>query len=73
MNKSIKIGQSTIGTGRTYIIAEMSGNHNGSLDRAMAIIDAAKAAGADAIKIQTYTADTITLNCDNEYFRTQDG
>lgn len=58
---------------RTYIIAEMSANHAGSLERAKEIIHAAKEAGADCIKIQTYTADTITLNCDNEYFSINDG
>ena len=52
-----------------YIIAEMSGNHGGSLDRAKEIIHAAKEAGADCIKIQTYTADTLTIDCSNEYFR----
>lgn len=45
-----------------YIVAEMSGNHNGDIDRAFSILDAAKAAGADAVKIQTYRADTITID-----------
>ena len=54
---------------QTYIIAEMSANHAGSKDRALEIIHAAKESGADCIKIQTYTADTMTIDCDNEYFR----
>ncbi len=56
-----------------YIIAEMSANHAGSLERAKEIIHAAKESGADCIKIQTYTPDTITMDCDNEYFRIKSG
>ncbi|MEY8392196.1 pseudaminic acid synthase [Lachnospiraceae bacterium] len=57
----------------TYIIAEMSANHAGSLNRAKQIIRAAKDAGADCIKIQTYTPDTLTIDCDNQYFQIGDG
>lgn len=56
-----------------YIIAEMSANHAGSLALAKEIIHAAKEAGADGIKLQTYTPDTITMDCNNEYFRIRDG
>lgn len=52
-----------------FIIAEMSANHGQKYDRAVEIIKAAHKAGADAIKLQTYTPDTITLDCDNEYFQ----
>jgi N-acetylneuraminate synthase len=58
----IKVGSKDIGTGhKPFIIAEMSGNHNHSLERALSIVDAAADAGAAAIKLQTYTADTITM------------
>jgi len=53
----------------TFIIAELSANHNQDFDIAVKTIHAMKKAGADAVKIQTYTADTITLNCDNDYFK----
>lgn len=67
---SFSINNRMIGLGHpVYVIAEMSANHNQSFDKAVRIIEAAKQAGADAVKTQTYTADTITLDCDNEYFR----
>jgi len=56
-----------------YVICELSGNHNGSLDRALAMIDVAAETGCDAIKLQTYTADTLTLDCDGPGFRIESG
>ncbi|MGD9605733.1 MAG: pseudaminic acid synthase [Bacilli bacterium] len=69
MESAFSIGERKIGKGfGTYIVAEMSANHNQDFKQAVKIIEAAKKAGADAIKIQTYTAETITINCDNDYF-----
>jgi pseudaminic acid synthase len=56
-----------------YIIAELSANHNGSLERAFESIEVAKKCGADAVKIQTYTADTMTIDCDHEDFHIKGG
>ncbi|MCH5274570.1 MAG: pseudaminic acid synthase [Lachnospiraceae bacterium] len=70
----IEIGGRKIGAGHpAYIIAEMSANHAGSLERAKEIIRKAKECGADCIKIQTYTADTITIDCHNSYFQIEGG
>ena len=67
---SIMINGKRIGPkNKVYIIAEMSANHNQNFDEALKIIQAAKNAGADAIKLQTYTPDTITIDCGNEYFQ----
>ena len=62
-NQNIRIGDVEVGPGaEPYIIAEMSGNHNGSLETALDIVRMAAAQGAHAIKLQTYTADTITID-----------
>ncbi len=58
---------------KTFIIAELSANHNHKKEIALESIKAAKKAGADAVKIQTYTADTLTIDCDNEYFQLKHG
>lgn len=74
MTLHFSIAGRPIGPGNaTYIIAEMSANHNQAFDQAVRMLQAAKDAGADAIKLQTYTPDTITLRCDNDHFRVGKG
>ncbi|MDZ5606286.1 pseudaminic acid synthase [Bacillus pseudomycoides] len=71
--KEVEINGRKIGRNQQpFIIAEMSGNHNQSLERALKIVEAAAKAGAHALKIQTYTADTMTLNIDNKDFKIED-
>ncbi len=74
MNKEIEIGSRIVSEASpTFIIAEMSANHLMDFDRAVAIMRAAKDAGADAVKLQTYTPDTITLDCDDPCFQITQG
>ncbi|MET1062619.1 MAG: pseudaminic acid synthase [Aeromicrobium sp.] len=70
---TVEVGKHTIGPGqRAFLIAEMSGNHNGSLDRALDIVEQVAATGAQALKIQTYTPDTITIDADTPAFQVTD-
>jgi pseudaminic acid synthase len=72
MTAQIKIGERAIGSGHSvYIIAELSANHHQDFEQAVKIIHAAKDAGADAVKLQTYTPDTITIACDRREFRVE--
>jgi pseudaminic acid synthase len=74
MSATITIGRRTLGAGHlVYLIAEVSANHHQEFDEAVKIIRAAKDAGADAVKLQTYTPDTITIRSDKEYFRVGGG
>lgn len=73
MSEAFKIGNRSVGPGHApFVIAEMSGNHNQSLDRALAIVDAAGKTGAHAIKLQTYTPDTMTIDSSSSGFVIED-
>jgi pseudaminic acid synthase len=72
--KNIRIDNIAIGEDNPcFIIAELSANHNHSIEKAKRLIALAKDAGADAVKIQTYTADTLTIKCENKYFKIDKG
>ena len=74
MNNFITINGQKIGPGfPPYIVAELSANHNGDINRAFRIMEEAKRSGADAIKLQSYTPDTITMECESEEFKIQGG
>jgi len=74
MNHYMEIKGRRIGPGYpTYLVAEMSANHNQNFDEAVKLIEAAKDAGTDAIKLQTYTPDTLTIDSDSEYFQVDKG
>lgn len=70
----VKIGERSVGTGyETFIIAELSANHNQNFDLAVKTIEAIKESGADAVKIQTYKPETLTLDCNNDMFQRKTG
>ena len=74
MKKQFKIGKKTVGENSpVFCVAEISGNHLHDYGRAVEIVHAAKEAGADAVKLQTYTADSLSLDCDKEYFQIHGG
>jgi sialic acid synthase SpsE len=74
MSSDIKVAGAVIGPDHPpYIICELSGNHNGSLDRALQLMAAAAATGTDAIKLQTYTPDTMTIDYDGPGFHIEGG
>jgi pseudaminic acid synthase len=74
MTSDFSIGHRQIGAGQpVYIVAELSANHNHDFERAVRLIQACKESGADAVKVQTYTPDTITIRSDQEYFRIRGG
>jgi N-acetylneuraminate synthase len=71
---AVKIGKHKIGPGHpVFVVAELSANHRQQFDEAVRLIEAAKEAGADAVKLQTYTPDTMTIDCDDERFRHRKG
>jgi N-acetylneuraminate synthase len=73
-HRSVQVADHTVGADhRPFVVAEMSGNHNGDLGRALAIVDAIAESGAQAVKLQTYTADTITIDADGPAFRVSSG
>jgi pseudaminic acid synthase len=74
LNGCLEINRRIIGTGRpVYVVAELSANHNKNFDEAVKLIHAARAAGADAVKVQTYTADTLTIKSYKPFFKIHDG